>query len=259
MKRRIIIIAVFTLSAFGLIGSAKYLYLVSIKAQQSNVPPPWSLDWYVQKAQSQNSSTISFNAGTIEYVQPETWDEAVNQSSILRVRLMEAKSYPSVVDNGQQQIENGIMTWYKFKVLEQWSQKPPCDGCLTDLTPPSDMLPLNYDEILIPKEGGTLQRNGITLTSIENDFVDFFQSPYYQDFVILVQLNPDTKIATFWMGQNSVITVFNNEQEAATYDFWLAQTDPQPRSPYSNELRTRYGATQYGFSYPNFRASLYPQ
>lgn len=160
---------------------------------------PGTLDWYAQQAQAQGVTGYQFDAGDVEYSQPDAWDDVLANYSIVRGQIIDAKSYPALQNSS-------IETWYKFRVDETLSQKPvlSCAGCGSMPTPPADMLPLQSNEILISKLGGTLQYNGVTLVAKEQTFPDFLFS---QNYMLILQLNTSSKVGKLDLGPWGAYTV----------------------------------------------------
>ena len=106
----------------------------------------------------------------------------------------------------------GIGTWYKVRVSETLSQKPvfQCSTCgpLTLPDPPSDLLPLNSDEILIYRAGGTAQVGGVTFNDEVEQFPSFNVS---QKYLFFLNYDSAKKVATVAIGPTGVFAVTSTD------------------------------------------------
>jgi len=94
------------------------------------------------------------------------------------------------------------VSWWKFKITETLSRVPAsteCLPCWRPDNPPADWLPLAPDEIIFTKYGGSLNRDGVQITTVEADFPDFVAHQSYLLFLITGQDN----IASARMGAMS--------------------------------------------------------
>jgi len=106
----------------------------------------------------------------------------------------------------------GIGTWYKVRVSETLSQKPvfQCSTCgpLTLPDPPSDLLPLNSDEILVYRAGGTAQVGGVTFNDEVEQFPSFNVS---QKYLFFLNYDSSKKVATVAIGPTGVFAVTSTD------------------------------------------------
>jgi hypothetical protein len=185
---------------------------------------PGTLDWYAQQAQADGVTAYQFNAGEVEYNQPGLWDDVLANYSIVRGQVVDARSYPALLNRS-------IETWYKFRVDETLSQKPTltCAGCGSMPTPPSDMLPLQANEILFSKLGGTLDYNGVTLIGKEHIFPDLLLS---QNYMLILQVDTSAKVGKLDLGPWGAYTVNSSGGFQAINPEW---------NVYQTDLTNRYG------------------
>lgn len=106
----------------------------------------------------------------------------------------------------------GIATWYTVRVSETLSQKPlfQCSNCgaLSMPDPPSDLLPLNSDEILIYRPGGTAQVSGVTFNEDVEQFPAFNVS---QKYLLFLNYDSSKKVATPAIGPTGVFAVTSTD------------------------------------------------
>jgi hypothetical protein len=209
---------------------------------------PGTLTWYAQTAQAQGLQTYNFSAGIAEYPLP-SWDIALSKSTVVLAQLIEARSYPSGYEVDYHYVERCIDTWYKFRVLERWQQRDAsCSNCSDIIVqPPSEMLPLNADEIILRKQGGTLVVDSVTLNSDEPDFPAI---PVGTQCILLLEKYPAEVQSWLWLGPDSVYPVLGADQfgVVATLD---ATGNTSNSNGYTDELQNRYA-----FSISSFRAAL---
>ena len=191
---------------------------------------PGTLEWYAQLAQSQGLSEYHFSDGISEYPAPSL-DVAISNSNVAVVQIVAAKSYAVEGDS--------IVTWSKFKILESWRQVGACSPCLSSgLVPPADMLPLNSDEILVLRGGGSLAVNGVMLKS---DVYDFPQFSFAHNYVLFFQRDPSQpQVGLLWLGGNGVLPIVSVNQ-LATVDILDTTGTTQQYNPFTDELQNRYG------------------
>lgn len=189
--------------------------------QTSTVPN--TLGWYAQQAQAQGKTEYLFDAGIYEYLVPSTWDDVIaSDFTFIVAEPTGSKSYPTPGANGTQ---DGIETWYRFKVDETLSSKP-VPGSLHPA--PNDAPPLQNNEIYIRKAGGSLSLNGIELTAVEPDF------PVYrigQKYLMILYYDPASKLGAIVMGSNGVYSVDSSGNLSSV---------SSNGSPYTDDIANRY-------------------
>ena len=162
------------------------------KAQDKN-----SLKWFARKAKLEGKQDVVIPAPSVEYLgledSPEQALETYSLVVAQPVRHMSLAPY-----------EDKIVTWYKFRILETISQRPPCPVCpgLT-LEPPQEMLPLKDDEFLLSKNGGSVSIDGVKVTMVEPALPPFSNGKKY---LLFISRNP-SGVANLWAGPYGVYTV----------------------------------------------------
>ncbi len=166
---------------------------------------PGSLEALAQNCAANGIQSIDINTMLWEYDGIGGIDDALSKYTVIVAHPVNSTSYAW---SSELQI---IGTWYKFAVTETLSQRPhiACDTCDTD--PPASLLPLSVGQLLIPKYGGSVMINGVTINSIDHDFPAYQTSQNY-----LIFLNVDhTKgvgsvdgggVAVFTVSANGVLT-----------------------------------------------------
>ena len=205
---------------------------------QAQPPNPGSLRWYAQQATANGATNfqlmLSPRSGRVSNL-----NQAISNYSVVVGQLITQESV-------WYDPPDSIYTWYKFSVTETLTTKPytGCAQCTFAPAPPSDLLPLQAGQILLPLPGGSaLIDNVIVETSIE-DFGGLVPGEKY-----LLFLNLDTN-------QQGVVPIGTQGILHVNYDntfspvMMLAQGEFEP---VSSGL-----ATQYGNSLTQLRAALNP-
>jgi hypothetical protein len=135
-----------------------------------------------------------------DFDQVETFDDAFARYTVLVAEPVLSRSY--VID------DVGVVTWYKMRVSETLSQKPlfQCSTCgpvsLPD--PPADLLPLNADEILIYRGGGTVEVGTITVHYEVEQFPAFNVA---QKYLFFLNYDSSKRVASTVIGPTGVFVV----------------------------------------------------
>jgi hypothetical protein len=116
---------------------------------------------------------------------------------------------------------NTINSWYKFKILDLINEAPP-KQTFARRELPQELLPLKSDEFLVPIPGGTVTVEGVKVTQRDQNFPPFDQTKRY---LLLVSLDPSTKIAEMALGsQSALILNADNSLNAHSDQQLLQQT-----------------------------------
>lgn len=158
---------------------------------------PVTLETYARKAKAKGETKVQISTPIYEYATVRGLEEARTYSRIAEVKLLTAKSYVSG--------PRTIRTWYKFKILEDLSRGSYfCNKCASFPDPPSDMLPVNSDEILVPRPGGSVTIDGVEITSEEIDFPPFSKERTY---LMFFGLDESRRLAMVTMGPEGVFEI----------------------------------------------------
>jgi hypothetical protein len=153
------------------------------------------------KAKAEGKSEVIVRAPLYRPAGVMSLDEALSYYTAVIVTPVDSKSFIQSPDE--------IDTWYKFKVIEYLNRKEPlrCTTCSSTPVAPAEMLPLQDDEILIPRPSGSVVIDEIKVTSVESGFPPFLQSKKY---LLFIQLDSSSKVGMLRMGQYGVFTVNEN-------------------------------------------------
>lgn len=213
MKKYVLLIVGIALITAGTIN-------VNSIGKQGKEPKKNTLAWFAQQAKKERKNNAVIPAPIVEYIGTADGPDAVFSTYSLVV----AKPLDEVTSALN---DEEIVTWYKFKVIETVSQRPPCSGCPA-VEPPESMPPLNEDEFLIAKYGGTLSVDGVNLTTEEAGFPPFSKDKSYLLFILK---NPSGG-ATLWAGPDGAFVLNPDET-----------VEPLNKNPHpvKDEIRARHG------------------
>ena len=177
MKNKLIALVVLAagLLAVGVIRTAS-------KIQTRDIPIKDRLNWYVKEAQTEGRQKINIPAPTVEYLGGAgtiSLDEASSSSTVVVAHLISKQSYAGSDD---------VITWNRFIIDEVLSEAKdlPCPACVPP-DPPADLAPLQLGEFLLPKNGGTVNVEGIEIEQRDHNFPEFKQN---QKYLLLINLYP---------------------------------------------------------------------
>jgi hypothetical protein len=223
-KAKVIILATLALTA-ATIGLQKSHSLTKSRVPLSQQDPSamTGLEWRASQAQAGGQTEVNLIADRVMYTYVQGLDEAINNYTIVVAQPILQKGYPDSVS------EN-VETWYKFSVSEYISRKPPtsCTGCSPPSNPPADLLPLNANEILVPRSGGDLVINGVTIISVDAQFPSFLHS---QQYLLFLDLDPSTGVGAVKVGPIGAFAI-SGDQLVSLYG---------DSHPLKDELESRYG------------------
>lgn len=178
MKSKVLI---FVILAAGIVGVG-LIRTVSKSRNQKKVPNNNQIQWHIQEAKNQGLKKVSIPAPTADYQGSGDSDiaKALSQYTVVVAEPTEFRTYDYT--------PNDLITWQKFRTLETLTdiRPPQCFEC-NSLSPPPDLLPLLAGEFLVPRQGGTIQRDGVELTQSEPSFPPFERG---QKYLMLISLYP---------------------------------------------------------------------
>ncbi|MGH9962010.1 MAG: hypothetical protein ACREBC_33590 [Pyrinomonadaceae bacterium] len=177
-----------------------------------------------KRAKQQGRQQVIIPAPDFDYLDNSSdLDQVLFSYSLVLAEPIEERTY-AVGDDG-------ILTWYKFRILESLSRRPaaPCDGC-PQTSAPHDLLPPNNDEFLVGKAGGSIFVDGVQLTMVDSHFPAFQKSRKY---LLFVSLSP-TGLARVAAGPSGVFSVNDDGSfEPITKD----------AHPIRSEMRARFNSS----------------
>lgn len=134
---------------------------LSIKRQQAKKEQEerGTVSSLVKQAKANGTQEVVLPIPEVNYGGSDTdMDKALLNYKVVVAEPIEQRSY---YDGS-----SSVSTWYKFRIVEVLSKNepPPCSECFIG-EPPSEMLPLNSDEFLLGKLGGTVLIDGVRVTT----------------------------------------------------------------------------------------------
>jgi hypothetical protein len=166
----------------------------------TNPPEYGSLRWNVQEAKRKGErqlESISIRCGNELSNPQEALKVALSYFAVIVAEPIEKKSYEA---------KNDVNTWYRFRIIETLNPRPlaPCPDCIGLLDPPSDLLPIGNDEILILQNGGTIIIDGIKVIHHSSS------QPYYlfsQKYLLFLRPYSKKRAGYAGMGSAGVFAV----------------------------------------------------
>lgn len=206
-----------------LVGILSVLTLQSVRAYliSQQQAQPATIAAYIAEAQAQNQTSITFPVGIHEYFLPNTWDNVISGFSFVIVEPIELRSYGTLTDDI-------VKSWYRFRVIETLSSKPPPFGITN---PPTDMAQPQSNEILVFKWGGTVTLNGVQVTAEDPSFPNFTMG---QRYLLIVQVDSNTRLANNAMGSDGAYAITSTGQ--------ILPVSPEGGA-FQNDLATRYSSS----------------
>jgi hypothetical protein len=183
------------------IGSAK-VYLRSQEqaaeqiAELEKAEDRGSVKWYARLAKAKGQNRISKASPESSYADDvRDLNDALRYSHMILGVPLEKQSLPYG--------ETGVITWYKFKIVEKLSHKElkPCDCMPDNLVAPQEMFPLSADEILVPRAGGTVVVDGVEITEDDSQFPQFALSTRY---LLFLKMDDSRQIGILGLGPTGV-------------------------------------------------------
>lgn len=130
---------------------------------------------------------------------PEELETLLPQYSIILAEVVDEFGY--LRDPG---IAGGrIMSWYKFRTIDVISQARPRQS-FAERQVPDRLRQLRDDEFLISAQGGVAILDGVEVTQHDGSIPRFKKS---QKYLLLLSLNPATRIAELALGSQSILPV----------------------------------------------------
>lgn len=184
---------------------------ISVKMQQRPELQRGTLKWYAQQARDKGEQQAVIPAPLVNYAGSDSMEEALSYYSIVIAEPIEERTY---IHNSDE-----ILTWYKFKIVETLSQKtaPPCSPCLSYIDPPNELLPLNADEFLVAKYGGTVMVDDMKVTMKDLNYPPFSISKRYL-LLVSIKSSGDAAIGggpmgVFTVGDNGALESINKKPD----------------------------------------------
>lgn len=157
-----------------------------------------TIHWHVRRAKLMGKRRVVLRAPIAEYQDVRDFNDAINSNGLIVAELIEKRSYlRSEID---------IISWYKFRIVEMLSTSiPKCGTCpFPSELVPAEMLPLNADEVLVPRAGGTVQSDGVEIAMVDPNFPEFNSLKRY---LLFLRGGPNTNLAILRLGPAGVYVV----------------------------------------------------
>lgn len=156
----------------------------------------------VKKAKEKGETRLELHGTISNRAQYTNLDDALKSFYLVKVEVISKKT---VVEDGE-----FINTWYKFRVIDTLS-KAKTSHNFSFMTPPPEMLPLQEDEILVPVDGGNATIDGVEVSSGELGQPGERAFDEHQKYLLLLLVDPVSKIGTTDLGSAGVFTVSDDD------------------------------------------------
>jgi hypothetical protein len=179
----------------------------------------------IEDAQSRNQTKVTLTAPIVFHASFKGLDDALAKYTTLIAQPI--AQYTHVSSNTKE-----IETWYKLKVIEFLSEPKnnPCMECSQSGVMPTEMQPTQPDEIVMARNTGTINSEGVTVTTLDPTFPDFDMD---QKYLFFVSLDPHTRVASLPLGASAALIVRGDDR---------IESISQRHSQLSAELVGRYGS-----------------
>ena len=196
-----------------------------VKAFQVGVVPG-SLEALAQDVIEHNEQSVTIGSPKWIHATVSGIDDALANYTVVVAYPVSRNSY---VWNSELQM---IGSWYKFVITETLVQKPylACSNCPPSPDPPAALLPLNSSQVLVPKAGGSVVVNGVTINSLDEEFPDYQMS---QSYLMFLNVDSSKGVGMTSLAAGAVFTVGPNGE--------LATVAEGGENSLANDILQRYG------------------
>jgi hypothetical protein len=216
----------------GLIAVLWFAKGAATQTQDLQGAEPGSIDEMIVQALAEGQSETS-NAIMGEYEVVSTFDEAKTAYSVF---VATANSQQSVQIN-----PFSISTWSRFTVNESLSVIPP-NRCVNNRCAlPAGIGAASGSELLVPRAGGTIVKNGVEVDLQNQGFPDFTPG---QQYLLFVDYEPTARVGAPTLGPIGVFTVNSNGTVTAISASSALKDDIATRFGNSlSQIRTALGSS----------------
>lgn len=165
----------------------------------------YSLKEIARRAKEEGRAEVTVPGPFIDYAgEGMKLDEASRLYSIVVAEVIRSKSY--VFDS------YSIGTWYKFRITDALSERAPkyCPACGDAPEAPQEFTPINSDEFLLTTCGGTVDIDGVEVTTRDR-LLPLFENG--KKYLLVISLEP-TRIAFLGAGSSGVFRADGDKLEA---------------------------------------------
>ena len=178
--------------------------VTTLSKSQKMVPRENGIEWHIKEAKNQGIKKVSVPARTADYLGSADQDiqKALSTYTVVVAEPIESRTF--------QHTSNNLITWCKFRTLEAVSgvKTPPCLEC-NSLSAPTEMLPLFPGEFLVPRQGGTIERDGVEFSEVDESFPPFQAGQKYLMLLLLypsgIALTAGGPVGVFQLGDNEKV------------------------------------------------------
>ncbi len=133
---------------------------------------------------------------------PEELNEALPEYAVFVAEPIQEKSYLSSWPHAGGEAPSELITsWYKFRILDVVSEGRPHKSFAVRQIP-EELLPVGKDEVLVPKEGGTVVIDGVEVTQPEESVAPFRRGRKY---LLVLSAVPSAGVYELAYGPQSVL------------------------------------------------------
>lgn len=180
---------------------------------------PGSINEMIVQALANGEARVT-NAIAVEHEEVPSFDEAKVSYSVLVAR---ADSQQSLITD-----PFDISTWFRFTVTETLSVVPPHLCINNSCAPPASVAGAGPNEMLVPRAGGTIFQDGVTVDLLPYEFPDFTIG---QSYLLFVDYDSAARIGAPALGPIGVFAVNANGNLTAL----------SASSDLKNDIATRFG------------------
>ena len=233
MKTKIIIVmAALCLAIFGLIATRSGSVAQQQSREQQIIEDQrGTLAERAQRARARGQRRLVISTPIVPPARVRDLDQALSYFTVVVAEPIEQRTYPHD--------QYDLISWYRFRVVENLTPETHT-GCLlcSDIEIPNELLPVNEDEILVPRYGGTLMLDGIEVVQLDRRFPQFIMG---QRYLLFLSLDTSRRMGIMQVGPDGTFAVNNGNLQAIT----------------NREHPIRGGlATQHGNSLERLRAHI---
>ena len=119
-------------------------------------------------------------------------------------------AYPTLKHSQLNADSTSLETWYKFKVTDFLShpeQPHVCESCKHAENIPPEVLPVNEDELIVKRGGGSLEVDGVRVYVKDASFPDY---QIGQNYLLFVIVDLTSRIAFVELGPQGVSLINSN-------------------------------------------------
>jgi len=180
---------------------------------------PGSIDEMVVQALANGENRVT-NAIDIEHEDVTSFDEAKTSYSVFVAR---ADSKQSLIAGPFE-----ISTWFRFTVTETLSVVSPHLCLNNSCAPPSGVAAAGSTEMLVPRAGGTVLKDGVTVDLLPYEFHDFTVG---QSYLLFVDYDSAARVGAPALGPIGVFSIDANGYVTAI----------SASSDLKNDIASRFG------------------